>query len=116
MYILSHLDNSEPVYNELLDYINKESCQNMEMLNLGHTKITSGATKKLSRFRKLVSLCLDYTAFQDAELLQITKEMWALKHLSIEHLQVSSFFFFNMSFKTLKTVNICKGVSIKMAV
>lgn len=84
----------------------------MEMLNLGHTQITPKATKSLSRFRKLEGLCLDNTGFSDAELLLVTKEMWALRHLSIENLPVSAHFFTNMSFKGLRNVNICKAASI----
>lgn len=109
---MHYLDSSEPVYNDLLGYLHKENYQKMEMLNLGHTQITPEATKNLSRFRKLESLCLDYTGFLDAELLLVTKEMWALRHLSIENLPISAFFFTNMSFKGLRNVNICKDASI----
>lgn len=82
-------DSSEPVYNDLLEYIPNESYQNMEMLNLGLTQITPEATKNISRFRKLESLCIDYSGLRDSELLQITKEMRQLRHLSIENLRVS---------------------------
>lgn len=109
---MPYLDSSEPVYNDLLEYLHKESYQKMEMLNLGHTQITPKATKSLSRFRKLEGLCLDNTGFSDAELLLVTKEMWALRHLSIENLPVSAHFFTNMSFKGLRNVNICKAASI----
>lgn len=60
------------------------------MLNLGLTQITPDAKKYLSQFRKLQSLCLDYSGLQDYELLLVTKEMRLLRHLSLENMQVSA--------------------------
>lgn len=66
MYIFIHnTDSSEPICNDLLTYISKDSDKKMELLNIGCSQVAKGVGKFLQKFVGLKSLCVDYTCIDD---------------------------------------------------
>lgn len=75
MYWWGYSDDSEPIYNDILQLLHPNCYKTLKSLNLGCSELRAGAEEDLRRFTKLQALSVEYTMLGERELLTATADM-----------------------------------------